>query len=205
MHSISTFYITALSLGLFLCPSFVHAASIEITEVMYDVEGTDSDREWIEVYNTTNAGIDFVQWNFVENDINHGISAEDENMLPGRSYAVVADNPASFLQDFPDFSGIIFDSAFALSNSGEELALRTSQRRLFLTFLFNLRKLLMVPVIHCSMPMDGLLQMQHQERLMRTTRFHRPKMTPAMKRRGAWMMTSCFRAMIRRREMPTLQ
>lgn len=97
------------------------ADALVITEIMYDLaEGSDTGREWIEVYNA-GAPIDLLKYKVIENGSQHKISGP--GMLPANTYAVIADNPAKFKNDHPAYSGILFDSAFSLNNDGETLAL----------------------------------------------------------------------------------
>jgi hypothetical protein len=51
------YFIFALALSFCAGPSIV-CAQMVITEVMYDVEGTDSGREWIEIQNIGTENID---------------------------------------------------------------------------------------------------------------------------------------------------
>lgn len=107
---------------IFPCISF---ANVDITEIMYDPEGTDSGREWIEVYNKGESDIDLSLWKLLENEVNHKISIyeEGDSVLEVGKYAVIADNVTKFLIDYPAYSGLVLDSAFSLNNSGESLAL----------------------------------------------------------------------------------
>ena len=109
---------------LFLLP-LVSLANVDITEVMFDPEGTDSGREWIEIYNKSDEDIDLSTWKLLENDINHGISG-DNSILPAGQYAVISDNVDKFKVDYPTYSGILLDSAFGLVNTGESIALLDS-------------------------------------------------------------------------------
>ena len=106
---------------LFLLP-LVSLANIDITEIMFDPEGTDGGREWIEVYNKSDESIDLSTWKVLENGINHGIKG-DSSVLGVGEYAVIADNVDKFIIDYPTYSGILLDSAFGLNNTGESLAL----------------------------------------------------------------------------------
>ncbi len=106
-----------------LVPGFARA-QVVISEIMYDVSGTDTDREWVEVFNAGASPVHFTDWKLFEANTNHGITSAQggENFAAG-AYAIIADNPAKFLQDWPSYSGILFDSTFSLGNSGETLAI----------------------------------------------------------------------------------
>ena len=103
--------------------SFSHA--LIINEIMYDPQGSDTSREWIEVYNDTSGDINLSSWKFFESGTNHGlVTSQGGVTIPASGYAVIADNPAKFLLDYPAFSGILFDSSFSLSNSGELIVMK---------------------------------------------------------------------------------
>ena len=105
--------------------SFVNA--LTISEIMYDPEGTDTGREWIEVQNTTDSGIDLTSWKFFEANTNHSITLEGNSgiIAPG-AFAVVTDNPEKFKSDYPSYTGLLYDSAFSLSNSGELISFKNA-------------------------------------------------------------------------------
>lgn len=105
-----------------MCAPAVVSAQVLISEIMYDVQGTDTDREWIEIFNAGSSSVHITDWKLFEANTNHGIVAVSggENLASG-AYAVIADNPAKFLLDWPTFSGILLDSTFSLSNTGETL------------------------------------------------------------------------------------
>lgn len=91
---------------------------------MYDLDGNDMGREWIEIKNEDEIPVLLDGWKFFEQDtyhnINHVYGSKEIN--PG-GYAVIADKPEIFLNENRDFKGSIFDSSFSLSNEGELLAL----------------------------------------------------------------------------------
>jgi hypothetical protein len=65
-----------------------------------------------------------------ENDTNHGLKAVGGETLAPGAYAIIADNPAKFATDWPSYAGFVFDSAFALNNTGETLVLRCCGKEL---------------------------------------------------------------------------
>lgn len=106
----------------------MQAHAIYFSEVMYDPQGSDTSREWVEIYNDTNASMDLISWKFLESGTNHGITSYSggASLLAG-DYAVIADNPVKFLEDNSSYQGVLYDSSFLLSNSGEPLVLKNGR------------------------------------------------------------------------------
>lgn len=119
-----------LTVSVFICAesscfsSVTYASSARITEVMYDVPGTDTGREWIEIENTSTSSIDLGTWKLFEANTNHKISPVDLGIVPVGAFAVIADVPDKFRADNPGYSGLLFDSTFSLGNDGETLIIR---------------------------------------------------------------------------------
>lgn len=114
-------YITFLSTILFL--PIVSFANVSITEIMYDVSGSDTGREWIEI--TALADTDISNWKFFEANTNHGLTlVKGSATIASGVAAVIADNADKFLIDNPSFTGTLFDSSFSLNNTGETIAIR---------------------------------------------------------------------------------
>lgn len=111
---------------LLLLPQAV-AAQVVISEIMYDLQtGSDTGREWIEVFNAGSNSIRLVDWRLYEANTNHAITAfAGGDELPSGGYAVIADSPAKFMEDWPSYTGALFDSAFSLSNGGETIGIHT--------------------------------------------------------------------------------
>jgi hypothetical protein len=102
------------------------SAKIVINEIMYDPEGTDTGREWIEVYNSGESDVDLATYKLLESNVNHKITNYNETptaILKSGQFAIVADNAEKFLIDFPGFTGLLFDSVFSLNNTGEVLVM----------------------------------------------------------------------------------
>jgi hypothetical protein len=110
-------------LSVFLSPIAVHA-QLAITELMYDLEGGDSGREWIEVQNVGTESIALSEWKLFESDSNHGLTTEGSDALAPGQFAIIADDPGKFRADWPSYAGLVVNSSFSLSNTGESLALR---------------------------------------------------------------------------------
>jgi len=117
-----------LSLSLFFPNKIFAQETVIINEVMYDLEGSDSDREWVELKNVSTQSVDLSNWKFEESGTQHKLTSyQGSIILDSQQYAVIVDKVEKFLTDFPNFSGTIYDSSFSLSNSGETLTLRDSK------------------------------------------------------------------------------
>ena len=109
--------------SLFALPLFAHA-SIEITEVMYDVPGADQGREWVEVTNTGIVAIDISKFKFLEGGVKHKLNVvQGSDILAPGAVAVIASDPVQFLSEHEEFAGTLIKSSFSLSNTGETLAI----------------------------------------------------------------------------------
>ncbi|KKR62732.1 hypothetical protein A2643_02580 [Candidatus Nomurabacteria bacterium RIFCSPHIGHO2_01_FULL_39_220] len=99
---------------------------LEINEIMYDLKtGSDEDREWVEIYNDSDVPMDLSSFRFFEADTSHKIKlVQGDANVPAKGYAIIAANSVKFKTDWPNFTGIVFDSSFSLSNDGEALMLK---------------------------------------------------------------------------------
>jgi hypothetical protein len=124
-------------------------ANIIISEIMYDPEGADTGREWIEIQNMGTENTEILDLKIFESNVNHKISIySDSNynnknsILKPLEYAVIADNPQKFLIDWTvknntPFSGLLFDSAFSLNNTGEIISILNSAGNILNTFTYS--------------------------------------------------------------------
>ena len=101
--------------------------SIRINEIMYNPLGSDSGREWIEIYNTAEYMINISGWRLFEGNVNHTIILVSGSYeIPAHSFAIIADDYEDFLIDYPGYSKTLIDSSFKLLNSGEYLAIKNA-------------------------------------------------------------------------------
>lgn len=107
-----------------MLPLVTLAQSVQITEIMYDPEGSDTDYEWLEIHNTSGSSVDLDEWAFYENETNHGINdAGDGLTLASDGRAVIARNVDGFSSRYSSFSALLTESVFSLVNGGESIAL----------------------------------------------------------------------------------
>lgn len=99
---------------------------VKITEIMYDLEGTDTDREWIEIQNVTAADINISGWKFYDGS-NHLLNAPPANggqgslVIPSGGFAVITQNAVTFLSEHASYQGTVIDSVMALNNTGDTI------------------------------------------------------------------------------------
>lgn len=109
----------------FFAVSHVAYAGFEITEIMYDVDGTDTNREWVEVKNTGTEAEDLSRWYLFTDNTKHALSPQGSSSVPAGSYAVITQNATNFRNDWPNFTGTLFDSSWTgLNNDGETIGLK---------------------------------------------------------------------------------
>lgn len=98
---------------------------------MYDLPGADTGHEWVELFNDSESIVDIGEgktgWRFVVGEDSHILTAtQGRTSLSAGVYAIIASDIQKFLEDYPEYTGILFDSSFSLSNTGETLALKDS-------------------------------------------------------------------------------
>lgn len=129
MRKTCFFVVCALS---FILPFSARAAML-FTEVMYDPDGSDADREWVELQNTGDTSVDISGWKFGDADSpNHTIYPASDATNPGQgsstiapgAFFILASNAQKFLAMYPGFSGTVFDTVMSLRNTGGTLTLR---------------------------------------------------------------------------------
>ena len=110
---------------------FVHAAdlSLGITEIMYDAEGGDDGKEFVEVVNTGSRAIDMTSVKFFERNDRPDrpgaslVRGQGGVVLQPGEVAVIVAKPDLFLQHY-SFDGIVLDTRnFALLNAGATVSL----------------------------------------------------------------------------------
>ncbi len=101
---------------------------------MYDLPGSDTGREWVEIYARADR-VDLSNWRLEEERINgvktqHLLREYQGGMvLEQGDYAVIADNPDSFLKDHSSYDGVLIDSSFGSGLSNSALTLRLLDKR----------------------------------------------------------------------------
>ena len=115
------------------------SSSLQITEIMFNPNGSDSGREWIEIYNNDSQEINLSGMTFYESGTNHKTeSINAKYILYPKQYAIIVDKPQLFLDDYPwleqpnttEFNTTIFDSSFSLVNTGEYIEIKINNSKI---------------------------------------------------------------------------
>ncbi|HEY4505741.1 MAG TPA: lamin tail domain-containing protein [Candidatus Paceibacterota bacterium] len=118
--------VIAISLALFF-PVF-SSAQFYVNEIMYDLSGSDTGREWVEIYNSGASSVDISGFKFLENSgaSNHGLTqSQGTSLIPAGGFAVISNDPTKFMPDWPTFSGNLFKASFSsMNNTGSTLILK---------------------------------------------------------------------------------
>jgi len=99
-------------------------AAVEITHVTYDPPGSDVGHEWVEITNKGSESVNVATYRFREGGVNHKLTlASGTSTLPVGASAIIASDPGTYANDYPNNTESVFKSSFSLSNTGETLAL----------------------------------------------------------------------------------
>lgn len=107
--------------SIFILPKLAFGA-IEISEIMYDASGTDTDHEWIEI-RSTGGTTDMSEYKFYDT-ASHSLNPIGTNGSTGSmiiadgGYAIITGNATTFLVDHAGFTGTVIDTVMSLNNSG---------------------------------------------------------------------------------------
>lgn len=138
----NNFLLFAIMPAVFLVGFFFFSISIAadtdliITEIMFDPDGSDSGREWIELYNPTESDIKIKSgtcttscWRFIDQfkegmpDSSHRHSFSEDATIKPKEFLIVANDKNLFLENHPEYAGPVAKSSFSLPNESSTLAL----------------------------------------------------------------------------------
>ena len=126
------FFLSALFLALafFILPSVTFAADFAISEIMYDLKGTDTNREWIEIQNVSNYTINVNGFHISDSGGDHSLKLiEGSEEIPAGAVFVIVKDKTAFKNDFPQMSGTLFDSTFDLGNTTADTIILKSKNK----------------------------------------------------------------------------
>jgi len=99
--------------------------SLVVNEIMYNPEGNDTKREWVELKNTGPSLITIKDWRIndgTNHQIKNDIHPEYFSILPNE-HIILASDITTFLNEHPGFEGKVFDTVLNLRNTGNRIVL----------------------------------------------------------------------------------
>lgn len=120
---------------IFLFASLSNA--IVINEIMHNPLGSDSEKEWIEIYNNDNQTYNITGWKLNTGNTDHTLNVPPANDGKGTmifapdEYIIIAQNATFFTNNY-SFNGSVIDSSWSdLSNSANETVLVKNSTSIF--------------------------------------------------------------------------
>ena len=123
---------------IFIClivPYFSHAEII-VSEVMYDLEGSDTGNEWLEILNTGSSAVTINDYHFYEAGVHHGLNNESIINLASGEYAVIVQDIDGFISRYGSGNKLL-KSSFSLSNTVEELAISDGDKNIVYSISYD--------------------------------------------------------------------
>ena len=113
-----------LSLFIIFCTPYIARASLEITEIMYDPKGANTNHQWIEVYNNGSSptSIDALKWRF-NDGASHYLNNKVDFSVPAQSYFILTGDKNTFMADHTNFAGTVIDTVMSLDKDNGNVSL----------------------------------------------------------------------------------
>lgn len=135
---------------LFLCLAtvFLYAKmlwaqnEIIVNEIMYNPEGADTDKEWLEIKNLTDQDIDITGYKLNDGS-SHVLNIPPKNggrgelILPANGLLIIAQNAEWFLDNYSNIDGSVIDSSFSLKNTSGNISLLNPEGESLATIQYN--------------------------------------------------------------------
>lgn len=97
---------------------------IVFSEIFYDTPGTDSQEEWVELFNGTSSTVDLSGWTITDNNgTGSSIALPANTTIQPGTYLTIAINASGF-ETLYGFTADVYGSLPALNNSGDALLLK---------------------------------------------------------------------------------
>ncbi|HEY4515166.1 MAG TPA: lamin tail domain-containing protein [Candidatus Paceibacterota bacterium] len=128
-------FVLLIPLGLTFLPLITHAQLV-ISEVMYDASGSDTDREWVEIYNKGTTPIKIItgsgggSWRFVDTSPHVLNSDNSDTTIGSGEYAIIAKNASQFRSEWPAFDGLVFSSSISLPNTSATISIKDGDQNI---------------------------------------------------------------------------
>lgn len=132
LRTIYTLLLIGVSSFVFSSPVFAVDQDLIINEVMYDFPDSDTNHEWIELFNSGDSPVTIVggssggSWR-INDGSNHTFGAtavQGSMVIDSQDYVIITKSASTFLADNPGFTGNIIESSISLGNTSATVGLR---------------------------------------------------------------------------------
>ncbi|MFH1749895.1 MAG: lamin tail domain-containing protein, partial [bacterium] len=108
--------------------------NLRINEIMYNLLGSDADREWIEIINTGSKSVEILTGSSSDalriiDGTNRRVLGPSDIVLNSGEYLIVAKNIAEFMEEHLNFSSKILQAAIDFGNSTDTVGLAIGSNR----------------------------------------------------------------------------
>ncbi len=113
---------TALVILIFVCVPLTASAKVVVSEFMYDALDTDTDKEYVELFNDGTNPVDLTKWK-INDGSNHTLNVPPKNggtgsiTIPAQGYVVLVNDASVFVGANPSISVSIIDTVLSLGNT----------------------------------------------------------------------------------------
>jgi hypothetical protein len=114
--------IGALAVLLLVLAPHIAYGQVVISELMYDPSGSDSDKEWVELFNAGASSVDLSKWK-INDGSNHVLNVPPKNggigsiAIPSGGYVILAADALTFESAYPGVPNVI-DTSLSFNNTG---------------------------------------------------------------------------------------
>ncbi|MCS7183842.1 MAG: lamin tail domain-containing protein [Patescibacteria group bacterium] len=110
-------------------------SQILITEVMFNPEGNDKEREWIEIFNSSNQSIEIDKWKIYDGQ-NHPL--KEKIILSPQEILVIVQNKDLFFKEYPNFNAKLIEANFSLKNKQGVISLLNKNKEIIANVFYEL-------------------------------------------------------------------
>jgi hypothetical protein len=100
--------------------------AVIISEIMYNPAGSDTNREWVELYNPGDETINIEGWKLRENNANRNLVLQQGSFeIPPEGFIIIIRDYKGFIGDYPGYNGSLVSCSFVslVNTGGEELSI----------------------------------------------------------------------------------
>jgi hypothetical protein len=105
----------------------INDSEIVINEINYNSADDFDTGDWVELYNSSDIGLDLSGWEMKDDDDSHSFVLPQETVIEANGFLILTRDKESFLVQFPELESVVIgDFDFGLSSNGDAVRLYNS-------------------------------------------------------------------------------